>query len=148
MKSVCLTLLYCVIVFGCKTNNNENKILVNKIAELVPFNILKNKKVVILIPRAGCTGCIDGVTKFVYDKKDSLDNILVIFTGVIDKKLLQINTDSAFLNHKNVIIDNDNLFMKENTRSLYPRVFYLDSKRIQQLGDFDPHEYSVRRLLE
>lgn len=88
----------------------------------------------LVIPGEGCPGCISDAADFATQKIDSMKNVMVIFTRVLDRKLLKLKFPNRFLTHERVRIDTDNVLSQTNLLGAYPVVFYLKD------GSFDRDE--------
>jgi len=98
-----------------------------KLTAIIGNENWRNKKFVLIIPRAGCAGCITNAMYLVNENKDKVvDNGIVVFTEVIDIKLLRYRLQRSLLNDPNVIIDTDGFFSTTEIQSIYPMIYYLN----------------------
>jgi hypothetical protein len=75
---------------------------------------------ILVIPRAGCTGCIDEVVDFVLKNLDSLDGYKIVFTDIEGLKELKIRLGSFYSNNR-IYVDTNNVFYKPGSLvSIYP----------------------------
>ncbi len=81
----------------------------------------ENIQDIIVIPRAGFTGCIDEVVNYVLNRLDSMQNTKVVFTSIEGLKELKIKLGER-INHSVVYLDTDNIFFRPGAlQSIYPQ---------------------------
>jgi len=143
MKSFVKKALICftcsIVSMACyKKRLDEKQQSYHDAVEKNDINSLK----VLVIPRAGCGGCISGVTYYVVKNYDRLDtSMAIVFTGVGDLKLLKNQVGADFLNKPNVIIDKDSYFQSSTIVSDYPTLVKLNQQReMQSVVNFDPDD--------
>ncbi|SKB41204.1 hypothetical protein [Daejeonella lutea] len=108
---------------------------------------LSNTKNIILIPRAGCGGCIDNAIGYLKPRIDSLQQVEIIFTGISDKKLLKLIVGEDFLKKKNVHIDSLNHFLELKAMSVYPQIVSLEEGNVSDIKELDVESNDMRKLL-
>ncbi len=97
---------------------------------------LTEKDFLIVIPGEGCGGCISSATTFLIENQSNFDNSIIIFTGVLDKKLLRNQVGKKFLDKDNVIIDVNNLLMSLELKSVYPYYFKIVNSKLINKSNF------------
>ncbi|PIQ47982.1 MAG: hypothetical protein COW03_12250 [Cytophagales bacterium CG12_big_fil_rev_8_21_14_0_65_40_12] len=103
---------------------------------------------VLIIPGAGCTGCVSSAENFVMENFERIDRILVIFTAIPSQKMLKMKL-GIDLNRQNVYLDKDNEFNAGNIYSFYPTVFYLKDGKAIKFEYVSPENKDVlNRLLD
>jgi hypothetical protein len=115
---------------ACKGNARETQLL----EEINHGKPLTGISKVLVIPGEGCPGCISDAADFATQKIDSMKNIMVIFTRVLDRKLLKLKFPNTFLTHERVRIDTNNVLNQTQLLGAYPVVFHLKN------GSFDRDE--------
>lgn len=129
MKINVIFIFIIIIISSCQSSvdNNELRMALEKIRE--------SSKLVntIIIPGEGCGGCISDATRFVFDNIDSLNNTTIIFTGVLDKKLLLFNLGESFLSRPNVFVDEENLIPKHRTLGYYPLFIEIKNNKVNAI---------------
>ena len=130
-----LLILFCVYFQGCEKKYNEYVVAINNITSFQKE--INNLDFIMVIPGEGCGGCISSATSYVLLNSEKFDNSLIIFTGVLDKKLLRNQVGSEFLNKENVLIDKNNYLMKQNLKSPYPYFFQINDSELINKTDFD-----------
>ncbi|MBX2961065.1 MAG: hypothetical protein KF687_01060 [Cyclobacteriaceae bacterium] len=132
-----LLVLFLVAIPNIECSNNKNIDIERTLTVLLSPHILQHTNYVIVIPNAGCGGCIDSAVKFVTSNIDRFDNIQVIFTGHIDKKLLKLRLGQAFLERENVSIDEEEIFMSQDINTSYPHVIKLKNGKVLQIREMN-----------
>ena len=85
---------------------------------------------IVIIPGAGCGGCISEAEHFFQEYKD--EGILFIFTKVYSIKELRLRLGSH-LNRKNVLIDKEQLYISDKEEvNIYPIII-----DVRDAGNFD-----------
>lgn len=75
---------------------------------------------ILVIPRAGCTGCIDEVVDFVLKNLDSLDGYKIVFTGIEGLKELKVRL-GTFYSNDHIYLDTSNVFYRPGSLvAIYP----------------------------
>ncbi len=125
------------LFFSC--GNTKYKVATHSIKTINPD--LMSNDFVVVIPHAGCTGCIGNATYFMIDYLDQInDKVAVIFTGIGDMKLFKLQVGKAFLENPNVYIDGDNLFKKADVVTIYPQTITLENGKINELNIFSKEQ--------
>lgn len=109
---------------------------------------VKNNKIkaCLIIPRAGCTGCIAEALLYAKQHIDYMKNTKVILTDISDRKLAALQVGRDFMRHKNVILDSANSLMSF-FNSAYPKVYYFDDRmNIEKIVDLNPQTTDLMRL--
>jgi hypothetical protein len=106
--SCLIAILFNLIFSSCYAPESENKF-----EEYLKFSSLssENYDYVLIIPRAGCGGCISKAEIFFleYQKKSNRSKrIAFIFTKFDSKKLLRLKFGREIIERKNVIFDKEN----------------------------------------
>ncbi len=95
-------------------------------------------KACLVIPRAGCTGCIAEALLYAKHNIDSMKYSKVILTDISDRRLVTLQAGSDFMRHRNVILDSSNALLSF-FNSAYPKVFYFDDlMNIEKEVNFNP----------
>jgi hypothetical protein len=132
---------YIILLFGLfscsqeqqKINTTNKKIKIH----YGNFDLIKDFKAIILIPREGCGGCISDATAKTMEIMANRRDILLIFTDVTDMKLLNNQFGNNLLKDCNVTIDTLNLFVDKRVSSIYPQIFYLINGKCVFFETFD-----------
>ena len=137
LKWCCCLLL--VLLSSCK---NEGEIYTELLEGLNKVNIklTEGETDVIIIPGAGCGGCISLVTSYVLDHIDTLSSN-VVFTGVGDMKLFRLEVGKEFLTNPKVFVDTENFLMNTKISSIYPRQLMFNGNKIEKVIDFSPEPW-------
>lgn len=129
-------LLFCLIT-QC-ANKSDIDILWDKLIEKGAKKNLDKKKVILIIPGAGCTGCISSAQYFVVDHIDKLEDLGVVFTGVGSKKSLKVELGQEIYYHKRILIDTTNSFYLQGLTDIYPTLTYISGTRIDSIVHQSP----------
>lgn len=124
MKISILSLILLVFV-SCSQDNNEFESKIDRdslqnLLEIQDLGLASFKKIVI-IPNAGCDGCISDAEKKFIDNYKSLDTLFV-FTRIADIKLFSNSLPDKALKSKNVLIDTNNSLNSFGFQSMYPSI--------------------------
>ena len=116
---------------SCAKEKSREELLLNGLRQAGIS--LANKEAVLIIPGAGCDGCISGAQYFVIDHLDSLRQFAVVFTGIGSKKALKVQLGEHTFWHKSVYIDSaDWVYLPEIT-DVYPTIAYLGDLKIDSI---------------
>lgn len=93
----------------------------------------------IIIPGAGCDGCISGAEYFVIENYQRA-NVLYIFTKIESIKLLKYKLGNDIVNAPNVLFDADNKFDKnENDQNaIYPAIYNIKNNKVTGVNYVSP----------
>lgn len=113
-------------------------------------DITKEYDKILVIPGAGCHGCITSAEFFVKDHIQEYDNVLFVFTSVKSVKVLKMKLGNEMMDRRNVQLDLDNVFFNYKIKeAIYPVVVYLKNKRVCHIEYVSPeNKYSIKQLLE
>lgn len=135
-----LCIISILITTGCSREKNQKPAskldLLNIVIE--DYDILKKAKAFIIIPNAGCDGCISSAESFVVSNLEEYKGFCVVFTSVSSIKVLRIRTGANIINHNRTIIDNEDVFYRDSLRSVYPIVAYLKNETVFKAVDLSP----------
>lgn len=138
-------------LFACNSKDRE----VNKIQNTFDQNGIafeKELKICLIIPGAGCEGCIASGIFFLKQHLDAFsrnqeDNI-VIFSSITSQKLLERNFENNEWLELNKIIDTDNDYIVCGEKRIYPLVLYLDNGKIIDYAYQSPDSDALNVLQE
>lgn len=102
------------------------------------FTNAYNKQAVLILPKAGCTGCINSAETFVVDNAKVNRSFGVVLTDIVSLKTTKIKFGEDLIDQENIYIDHNNDFYKNGLESLYPTIFYLRNKRIGHVEFVSP----------
>lgn len=131
-----------ILLFAsCSEGNKNSGLYKNALNQ----NHIEHQKYVVVVPGAGCGGCISNATYFLVNNYSKIkDSVTIVFTGVMDKKLLKNEVGEEFLKNSNVKIDQDNYFLAPEIVSNYPQVisFKGNDGEIGEIQNFDDNTYN------
>lgn len=138
-----------LVFLGCSVNENNDVVEVNNsLKAILTEQELQNSRYVIIVPKAGCGGCIDKAILFLKDKIESLSDTQVILTGIEDKKLLRIELGDVFLKKPNVHLDDERLFQNLKIMSIYPQLVKIEDGKAIEIQELDPSSGDMDQLLD
>ncbi len=130
-----------LFLFSCTVPGNND----HRYTEAFQQNKIDKSHFIVVVPGAGCGGCISEATYFLVKNYDNMvDGVTIVFTGVNDRKLLKNEVGEHFLSKPNVKIDKDNYFLAPEIASNYPQVitFKERSNEIEDIKNFDQNTYN------
>ena len=113
----------------CKTKSNDSSEI--KVIQEITKDEFNNKPTTIIIPSAGCTGCIDEMVLYTKQNFHKMKEVSIIFTSIGDMKLLRLRIGDSILNAKNVYIDTFNTILNTKLSSSYPLLVQNDKGAIK-----------------
>ena len=130
--------LIILLIAGCTFSNEEavlNKVeteFKNCFAK-VSTDSIKKSTVYMVIPRAGCGGCISSAESFMVDcLNDSVkhDRIYFILTNFDSEKILRARFGDYISKYReHILIDKEDYFTKNlSLKSMYPTIFFVDKQ--------------------
>lgn len=140
MKHLLIFFICLASLHGCTQSPEKMALhyIDSKISFFVNKNQLRNLKALVIIPRAGCTGCIDNTTNYIRYNYKSLSNTHIVFTAINDKKLLKLKVGKDLLSKPNVHFDDKNIFSHPIISSPYPQLILFENGLASELiSDFE-----------
>ena len=132
-------LISIVAFFSCASN--DKKAVQNNFDEISEainnFPSLKKKKYVLVIPNAGCGGCISEAETFVSNNYHASDSLCSIFTNLKSSKQIKLRFGDSVYYHPNVIIDTSNRFLFKE-KSVYPILIELKDGIVKKVTEQSP----------
>lgn len=108
----------------------------NEILENITTDDIQAYTSVIIIPGAGCTGCISQAERYYMDNKDS-NEILFVFTNITSKKTLRLRMGTEILTSRNVLFDfSDSIFPHEYADKIYPHIISINNGHVTNVEIF------------
>lgn len=103
---------------------------------IIPEQIDTKDSRVLVIPRAGCSGCISDATIYVLENYKNFKNTYVVFTEIDDIKNLNHLLPNDFLNYPNIFIDSGNTLLRGELKSSYPLELFYKNGSIIEVKEF------------
>ena len=117
-KSVIIYLLCIMYMCGsCKNEEHREREYLNDV--LAEYPQLTKYSWLIIIPGAGCNGCIQE-SEYFLKKYVSEKSLCFVLTNISSIKILQQKTSVKIKEHPNVYVDRDNVFLLPTNNSIYP----------------------------
>lgn len=132
LRRILLFVILGLIACSCTNNSSYERLL----SSLLEKNIdLQDYSVVVIIPGAGCTGCISQAEDF-FRQQMSREDHLFIFTNITSLKTLKLKMENIDIeNLDNTIIDKENLYdIQENQECIYPHIAIVENGRIKEVS--------------
>ncbi len=124
MLKITVTIILMFTLYSC----NENAAFNNVINKVYNNADLQNTDFIVIIPSAGCSGCILGVEDFYLNNKE-LSNIKYIFFNIISTKELKMKgINSSY----NTVLDTANIVMDAypQNNKIYPCILELKKGKV------------------
>lgn len=132
---------YLFLIFLSLSNcNNSLEFRVNKFLNLTDDNFELNTPYVI-IPNAGCPGCLSSAEDLVLKYKGS-SCIKFVFIEVVSLKQLRIKLGKDILNYPNILLDNKGVSSEFDLHTFYPLIFYPENNKLQEISPKYPDAIS------
>ena len=143
MKSFSIVLLFTILAACSSTSDKPAVRELEKWLENHPNNYSH----CLIIPGAGCEGCILETEYFV-KKYSGRSDILFIFTRVETVKLLKYKLGEETFINGNVLIDTENRFevIEKDINNIYPVVCRLKNNKVEDLHYVSPKEDAMQQL--
>jgi hypothetical protein len=123
---------------GCTSvETKERMLLAEVVQDITKKDIIHNIRAYILIPNAGCDGCISTAEQFMIDNIKKYSDVQFILTGIGSKKLYK-NRFGALLQNPKVLSDYQNTAGANNLHTIYPKIFYMKNGQITKIVEASP----------
>lgn len=104
-----------------------------------------NTKFCLVLPEAGCSGCISGmiyhirnnIKSFSHDQRKNL----IVFTAINSNKMLLRNMQIDSLNQLNCIVDRENKYLLDSSDRIYPIVLIIQNGKIKHAEIQSPDKF-------
>jgi hypothetical protein len=133
MKALAIYFLSSLLLFGCLQASKQPLTFKSHVLhKFIAANGLKasNFDTLVIIPGAGCGGCIAEAESF-YLKQKSTPKSLFIFTGITDQKLFNLKLGKHIKEKKNAIVDSGNVLINNGFNSIYPSIAHIKGEYIE-----------------
>jgi len=107
-----------------------------KIGSFISKEKIQQAHYVLLIPGAGCTGCIGLATMFVKDHLPKRKDLFVIFTKIQDIKTLKLQLGSEFLHSPSIFYDSTGILNDSRNENIYPQLIKFENAKAIDISDF------------
>jgi len=137
-KTGSLLLCMCFLAY-CTNKETKEYTQLTKLFEALQKEMPNEntKACIIIIPNVGCTGCIGEAEKFMLNNINSLKNMQFVLTDINSKKAFKVRFKDV-LHHSCVIIDYENLAETQKLRTIYPKIFYIQERKITKIVEASP----------
>lgn len=131
--------LILVLLLVCTSCQSEENLFQRYLQESKMLKITSSVEFVVIIPGAGCGGCISYVEEF-YKRNKNLQSVVYIFTNVVSQKMLSLKIGSEF--SQNTYIDEENKVMDYYPRDkrIYPCILELSDGQVTRVHYQSPDE--------
>lgn len=128
------------LLVSCNTDDlREIRYSFDEAIALADIPQMKQKRVVMILPKIGCTGCIGSAETFVRDYAGEYKNGFgIILTDVVSLKTLRIKLGEKLMGLDNLVVDQENYFYNNQLKSLYPTLIYLDNGEVTAIEYISP----------
>lgn len=122
-----LMLIFSLLFFSACVSNQDFKTQIKDALDEIETFDYDAYDYAIIIPEAGCSGCISEAEDFY--KSHKADNIYFIFTKLVSRKDLRLKLGFDVESERNVFIDEELLFLSsDNEINVYPIVVDIRDK--------------------
>lgn len=134
------SLLLAFLFVACTSDDlGELKQSFDEAVALAELPQMKDKRVVMILPKIGCTGCISSAETFVKDHVTMYKNEFgIILTDVVSLKTLRIKLGEDLIGLDNMAVDSGNYFSSKELKSLYPTLVYRHGGEITSVEYVSP----------
>lgn len=149
--SLCITLLIITVLTSCSMRNERleqeaHHMILNQASSFK--HALKEKEVLIIIPRTGCSGCIGLADYYFLEETYDTRKVQFVFTKISSLKTLRIRLGKDKIEQSHVYIDINNSFSKGALNSLYPAIVFMDAGKIMDIEFLSPDkEHLINTLM-
>lgn len=141
------TMLYVFLFLffvACKENPEEvEKAFLNKAIE--QMDISMNYQWIVIIPGAGCHGCIQEGELFM-KRNIEKQNILYILTKTSSVKILQQKTGVRLDEHPNIYLDTYKQFDIPTNNTIYPCIIKMKNGKVESHSFQSPSNNAFRQI--
>jgi len=142
IKIILFLLLFSI---GCRKNIFPKTI--SSLEKLSQHHFVDNQ-VYLVIPNAGCDGCISYSEEFVKTNYKKYPNLIFILTSISSQKKLKYILGDSILKSNNVVIDSNNVFLyPQNENKIYPLVIYTNKDNITKIEYQNPNSEGIGNLI-
>lgn len=133
-----LYFLICILICSISCNNDLNIFYTNELFDNIPNK--KGFEYIVIIPNAGCPGCITNAEEFLKKKKNSTKYYFIL-TNYTSTKSLKLKLGTDVMSYRNVFLDSLNKFYAANSKeSIYPISLQIKEDQIQYVFAGMPDE--------
>ena len=129
----------CILVVTCtpkKINDSLEDYIGGKLVEKVNMEQLNT---VMVIPNAGCNGCISDAEMFVSNNAFVLkDQLFTIFTDVMSEKNLRLRIGKEIVESSYAFVDSKIQIQHAELVSIYPSILYINKGRVERVVHISP----------
>lgn len=147
MKNIFLYISLCIALLfvSCSKEGHQEKEFVNHILSERPE--LSKYTWLVIIPGAGCNGCIQEGEYFL-KRHVSEETIYFVLTNISSIKILQHKTGLKLKEYANVYIDRENSFLLPTNNSVYPCVAEIRNGHVYTIKFQSPQTSALRWVEE
>lgn len=144
-----LFFLTILLVGSCQnsSNSNVNDLSLRIIESFQYYDLLKDKTILV-IPNAGCEGCITSAESFTIENFEISSKIAFVFTNISSIKILKGKLGAEVYFHQNVFIDSLNHFYSGEFINIYPVILYQKNDRVVKKVEVSPLNLSALDSLQ
>lgn len=146
MRNIIVTFAFCLpmLLAGCKENTEDiEKSFLNK--TVMQLDLSTDYKWIVIIPGAGCHGCIQEGELFLKRNVNN-PNILYVLTKFSSLKILQQKTGIRLKEHSNIYLDFNNLFDIPTNNTIYPCIAKLERGEVVSCSFQKPGNSAFKQI--
>jgi thioredoxin-related protein len=142
----CCLFILIISLCACKSEPQKDALNIALVNFLKQGDANDTIKAVLVIPRAGCGGCIGNALIYARKNIDKLHHVKIILTDIGDKKLINLELGKDFLRNKNILMDTSEI-LTSHFDTPYPTVYYFDnSMKITRTVNFESEKTDITEL--
>lgn len=108
----------------------------------------KQYKAYLVIPNAGCDGCISDAENVLKNTIKTALPVRFVLTNIVSMKMIKLKLGIDVANNPKILLDTSNLFNRGILRSIYPKVFLMNSDgQVAKEVDVSPDEDGLGALI-
>jgi hypothetical protein len=143
LKKYKLIALLALSSFGCGTKGSSP--VMESLHKLNVKPLVANQAYLV-VPNAGCDGCITYAEDFIKNNTQQYPNLIYILTRISSPKILKLKFGDI-LQNKNVILDTASVFVyPEQDKNIYPAILYTRNDEIEKIEYQNPETDGINNL--
>ncbi len=121
-----------LILLLCACSKTPEDVLVEFMKEKTQVKDLNKIKACIVLPNAGCDGCISGAERFIIKNLEKFsEDLAVVLINYQSKKMLKSRMGENIYTHKHFLLDEERTLYHASVADIYPVVYYLEKGSIK-----------------
>lgn len=137
-------ILLIIVTFSCGDSSKPEEVAsANKALNILEKFGLIQSGYYLVIPDAGCPGCINQAEQFLLDNISYRQNIKYVLTNFRSKKNISLKLGIENIENPKIILDANNVIEAAGFSTFYPIIFYLENGEVEQVEFVTPDNPDV-----